>query len=47
MLNRRTLLRSLYTRAIWVALPTREALAALALVGGILALTLTHAVVGP
>ena len=47
VLNRRALLRYLRARAAWPALPTREALAALGLVGGVLFLTVTHAVVGP
>lgn len=48
VLNRRALLRYLRDKAAaWRSLPTREAVAAIALVGGVLALTVTHAVVGP
>jgi hypothetical protein len=47
VLNRRALMRHLRGRAVRPALPSREALAALALVGGVLALTMTHAVAGP
>jgi hypothetical protein len=47
VLNRRPLLKYLRAKAVWPALPTREAFAALALVGGVLFLTVTHAMVGP
>jgi len=48
VLNRRALLRYLRDKtAAWRSLPTREAFAAIALVGGVLAATVTHAVVGP
>jgi hypothetical protein len=47
VLNRRALMRYLRAKAVWSAPPTREAFAAMALVGGVLALTVTHAVVGP
>lgn len=48
VLNRHALLRYLRDKtAVWRSLPTREALAAIALVGGVLALTVTHAVAGP
>ena len=41
VLNRRALLKYLRGKAVRPALPSREALAALALVGGVLALTVT------
>jgi hypothetical protein len=44
--NRRALLRNLRAGIPAHALPTREVLVALALVGGVLALTATHALVG-
>ena len=47
VLNRRALARYLRARAPAGALPGAEVLAALALVGGVLALTVTHALVGP
>ena len=40
VLNRRVLLKYLRSRAAWPKLPSRETLAALALVGGVLALAL-------
>ena len=46
-LNRRALLRYVRTGRPAHALPSREALVALALVGGVSALTVTHALVGP
>ncbi len=46
-LNRRALLRYLRAKIPARALPTREVLAALALVGVVVALTVTHALVGP
>jgi hypothetical protein len=42
-LNRRTLARYLRGKTPAGALPTREVLVALALVGGVLAVTVTHA----
>jgi hypothetical protein len=47
VLNRRALARHLRARAPAGALPVAEVLVALALVGGILALTITHALVDP
>lgn len=47
VLNRVALLRYLRARMPARVLPTREVLAALALVGVVLALTVTHALVGP
>jgi hypothetical protein len=46
-INRRALLKHLRGTVRRRALPSREALAALALVGGVLALTVTHAFVVP
>jgi len=45
-LNRRALARYLRAKIPGGALPTREVLVALALIGGVLALTVAHALVG-
>jgi uncharacterized membrane protein len=47
VLNRRALLKHLSGGAAGAALRSPEAVAALVLVGGVLALTVTHAVAGP
>jgi hypothetical protein len=47
VLHRRALLRYLRERTVWAVLPTREAFAALALIGGVLSLTVTQAIVAP
>jgi len=47
VLNRRALARYLRARMPAGVLPVAEVLAALALVGGVLAFTVTHALVGP
>lgn len=46
VLDRRALLKHLRDRALHQALPTRETLTAMTLIGGLLALTVTHAVAG-